>query len=184
MWDHTEAENLMSGNMYASIQNTKYALLSLAEFVEIYALFGRTKQTQNLCAEDQIQFLGLGGGVIFNPKSYVAYFGNFKQWFWAWNRYNTIISGLRVLSNGPTGPIKVLFGIHDICWTNGNWKNGVFSSGLVARRLYFWRKKDKTDKIPALQKLTHMLKFKVEAESRIFFKGGQLKNTLFISTNT
>ena len=51
---------LVSGNIYASIQNTKYALLSLAEFVEIYALFGRTKQTQNLCAEDQIQFLGLG----------------------------------------------------------------------------------------------------------------------------
>ena len=53
---------LVSGNIYASIQNTKYALLS-AEFVEIYALFGRTKQTQNLCAEDQIQFLGLGKSV-------------------------------------------------------------------------------------------------------------------------
>ena len=127
-------------------------------------------------AEYQIQFLGLGGGGgIFNPKNYVAYFGNFKQWFWAWNRYNTIISGLRVLSNGPTGPIKVLFGIHDICWTNRNWKNGVFSSGLVTRRLYFWRKKDKTDKIPALQKLTDMLKFKVEAESRIFFQGRPVK---------
>ena len=35
-----------------------------------------------------------------------------------------------------------------------------------------------------IKKLTHMLKFKVEAESCIFFKGGQLKNTLFISTNT
>ena len=55
---------LVSGNIYASIQNTKYALLSLAEFVEIYALFGRTKQTQNLCAEDQIQFLGLGKCVL------------------------------------------------------------------------------------------------------------------------
>ena len=52
----------MFGNINASIQNTKYALLSLAEFVEIYALFGRTKQTQNLCVEDQIQFLGLGCG--------------------------------------------------------------------------------------------------------------------------
>ena len=56
---------LVSGNIYASIQNTKYALLSLAEFVEIYALFGRTKQTQNLCAEDQIQFLGLGFWACF-----------------------------------------------------------------------------------------------------------------------
>ena len=26
-----------------------------------------------------------GGGVIFNPKNYVADFGNFKQGFWAWN---------------------------------------------------------------------------------------------------
>ena len=61
---------LMSGNIYASIQNTKYALLSLAEFVEIYALFGRTKQTQNLCAEDQIQFLGLGYGVFLSLESF------------------------------------------------------------------------------------------------------------------
>ena len=59
---------LVSGNIYASIQNTKYALLSLAEFVEIYALFGRTKQTQNLCAEDQIQFLGLGDEVYLIAK--------------------------------------------------------------------------------------------------------------------
>ena len=29
-------------------QNTKYALLTLVEFVEIYALLGRTKQTKNL----------------------------------------------------------------------------------------------------------------------------------------
>ena len=34
---------LVSGNIYASIQNTKYALLLLVEFVEIYVLFGRTK---------------------------------------------------------------------------------------------------------------------------------------------
>ena len=79
MWDHTEAENLMfmsfstlhnscyncitrlvSGNIYASIQNTKYALLSLAEFVEIFALFGRTKQTKNLRREDQTRFWGPG----------------------------------------------------------------------------------------------------------------------------
>ena len=51
----------MSGSIYAFIQNTKYALLSLVEFVEIYALFfGRTKQIQNLCVKDQIQFLGPG----------------------------------------------------------------------------------------------------------------------------
>ena len=37
-------------------QNTKYALLSLVEFVEIYALFGRTKQTRNLRWEDQNRF--------------------------------------------------------------------------------------------------------------------------------
>ena len=37
-------------------QNTKYALLSLVEFVEIYALFGRTKQTKNLRWEDQTRF--------------------------------------------------------------------------------------------------------------------------------
>ena len=61
---------LVSGNIYASIQNTKYALLSLAEFVEIYAFFGRTKQTQNLCAEDQIQFLGLGYGVFLSLESF------------------------------------------------------------------------------------------------------------------
>ena len=62
---------LVSGNIYASIQNTKYALLSLAEFVEIYALFGRTKQTQNLCAEDQIQFLGLGLGGLGKGMSHI-----------------------------------------------------------------------------------------------------------------
>ena len=75
MGDHTEAENLMfmslstlhnscynyitclvSGNIYASIQNTKYALLSLVEFVEIYTLFGMTKQTKNLHWEDQTRF--------------------------------------------------------------------------------------------------------------------------------
>ena len=37
-------------------QNTKYALLSLVEFVEIYALFGRTKRTKNLRREDQNGF--------------------------------------------------------------------------------------------------------------------------------
>ena len=47
---------LVSGNIYASIQNTKYALLSLVEFVEIYVLFGRTKQTKNLRWEDQTGF--------------------------------------------------------------------------------------------------------------------------------
>ena len=35
---------------------TKYTLLSLVEFVEIYALFGRTKQTKNLRWEDQTGF--------------------------------------------------------------------------------------------------------------------------------
>ena len=53
---------LVSGNIYASIQNTKYALLLLVEFVEIYALFGRTKQTKNLRWEDQTdQKSALGG---------------------------------------------------------------------------------------------------------------------------
>ena len=37
-------------------QDTKYALMSLVEFVEIYALFGRTKQTKNLRWEDQNRF--------------------------------------------------------------------------------------------------------------------------------
>ena len=41
-------------------ENTKYAYLSLVECTVDYTLFGRAKQTQNLCAEDQIQFLGLG----------------------------------------------------------------------------------------------------------------------------
>ena len=34
----------------------KYALMSLVDFVEIYALFGRTKQTKNLRWEDQTRF--------------------------------------------------------------------------------------------------------------------------------
>ena len=41
-------------------QNTKYALLMFFENVEIYALFGRTKWTQNLRWEDQNRFQGPG----------------------------------------------------------------------------------------------------------------------------
>ena len=37
-----------------------------------------------------------GRGFIFNPKIYVADFGNLKQGFWAWNWYKIIISGFRV----------------------------------------------------------------------------------------
>ena len=40
-WD-TEKLNI-SLKTETAVQNTKYALLSLVEFVEIYALFGRTK---------------------------------------------------------------------------------------------------------------------------------------------
>ena len=55
--------------------------MSLVEFVEIYALFGRTKQTQNLCAEDQIQFLGLGlGGPGLGGARACLIFGNMKSY--------------------------------------------------------------------------------------------------------
>ena len=58
---------LVSGNIYASIQNTKYALLSLVEFVEIYALFGRTKQTKNL-------LLGTMKASFGHTKARIEYF--------------------------------------------------------------------------------------------------------------
>ena len=41
-------------------QNTKYAFMMFFENVEIYALFGRTKWTQNPRKEDQNRFQGPG----------------------------------------------------------------------------------------------------------------------------
>ena len=43
-------------------QNTKYALAMFSEHVHIYALFGRTKWTQNLRWEDQNRYKGPGVG--------------------------------------------------------------------------------------------------------------------------
>ena len=44
-------------------QNLKFALLMIFENIEVYALFGRTKWTQNLRQEDQNRFQGPGRSV-------------------------------------------------------------------------------------------------------------------------